>query len=142
MVLLMHRDNPYLLSEDYADLDISKEIHSTLPSAFQNWYHATFASQKPLVTIGDISLLGSYLLYPETWSIVSENVADTLCMKFDRLIKVPFKGVTPPERICYLLRYKAEKPWIEKQIDVFINGLMEYARNNPALTVLYDKDRS
>ena len=137
MVLLMHRDNPYLKSDNYKDLDITKEVHSTLPSAFQNWYHAIFGSQKPLVTIGDVSLLDSYLLYPKTWSIVSENVADMLCMKYERLIKVPFKNITPPERVCYLLRYKTEKPWIEKQINIFVEGLMEYAKNNSALKVLY-----
>ena len=136
MVIIVHEDDPFLKTRDLKDLNVNNEIHSTMPSFFQDWYHLHFPSEKPFVTIGDITLLDQYLLYPDTWTLVSENVADSLCMKYHRLVKVPFRKDEPPKRTTYMLRYKTERPWIDKTADIFISELISFAKEYPALHII------
>ena len=136
MVIIVHEDDPFLKTRDLKDLNVNNEIHSTMPSFFQDWYHLHFPSEKPFVTIGDITLLDQYLLYPDTWALVSENVADSLCMKYHRLVKVPFRKDEPPKRTTYMLRYKTERPWIDKTADIFISELISFAKEYPALHII------
>lgn len=141
LVLLCHQDNPFVTSENLKDLKPEDEIYSIYSHDYELWHKRNFQTDRHKVTIGTLSMLNKFILYPNTWAIVAHSAADHLEMQHHDLVVVPFKKDPPPIRTFYLIYYRHAKPWVNQMTAVFMKDLIDVISSFPNLEIVYTENQ-
>ncbi len=140
LVILCHKDNPFVKSNNLKDLKTEDEIYSIFSHEYEVWHKRNFQSDRHKVTIGTLSMLDKFILYPNTWAIAAHSAADRLSMQHHNLVVIPFEKDPPPTRTCYIIYYRHAKPWVNQMTKLFMKDLIDVISSFPNLEIIYNDD--
>lgn len=136
MVFLHHKDAKFAKTHQIHDLVMEKEIYPRWSREFNQWHAYYFPyDTKKKTTVGTVSMLPTFLGDKDTWTIVSESVAEKLMLQ-GKDMAVSAIDNPPPEKITYVLFHKYPKPKIKETQQIFLRYIVEYIKSVPSLTLL------
>ena len=111
-----------------ATLDPAKGVFQPFSPDFQQWRHYWFGMGKSLIQVDSVSMVEPLLRVRENWCIVPLSAARMVAGK------VPcswhFLKEGPPDRTCFLITHKYEKPYNISALKLFTTLVREYIANH------------
>jgi DNA-binding transcriptional LysR family regulator len=125
--LVRYSENPSSPRKvDPQTLDPKLEIFQSWGEDYDNWHNYIWNPNiRSNIWVDTISLLNCFLKESQYWSIVNENSLKELQM-LNANIQVDELADPPPERICYMIKYKYPKSGSVKGIEIFEKYLNKY----------------
>lgn len=139
MVLIYHAGCKFEASRNFDDLLPQNEIYLTIGPAYELWHRRRFPqSIVSKISIGTNSMLPEFLCDPQTWTITTQEAAESLLAQNPDLRCCLITEDPPPERTAYLLLYKYPKPWINDLCKLFLDEVVAAIQKRPYLELLYN----
>lgn len=131
LVLLCQKDHLFLSSRDFKDLDPEDEVYMIHSAEYETWHQHIFMSEHHKITIGTLSMIEDFIIYPQSWAIIPYTAADRLTLSHQNLAFTGFEAKQPPQRKGYILFPKNINPWVKESLDLFIEDFYKINANNP-----------
>lgn len=139
LVLLCHKNHPYLKSKDIRDLNNTDEIYQHFSDEFVTWHQQYFKNRnKRLITAGTISMQEKFLTNEKRWTIIPASVGKVFISQHQDFVMTEFSR-QPPKRKVHLLTYKYPRSGVKKATELFVEELLGYIETNDVLEIVYNK---
>ncbi|MEH7342513.1 LysR family transcriptional regulator [Bacillus sp. JJ1532] len=118
-----------------SQLDPSKEIFMNWGKEFEHWHNKWWGdSFSPQLETDSMSVLNHFMNIENNWAVVPVSTFNTLFSKNSNIEMCDFLDMSPPDRICYMIKHKYNiLPSHDTGLKLFEQLLTDYIDNNSSL---------
>lgn len=137
-VIMYHKNSGFHHTHQISDLLPENEIYPTYGDDYDLWHRRRFPkTDVRRISIGTFSMLRHFIDIPESWTILTQSLANIMVRENENLAYRILDDDPPPARITYMLQYRYPKPWIGELSRLFLEDIVKMIKENPAMELLY-----
>lgn len=139
ILLVIHKNHPYLKTKKILDLTFGTEIYVNYSSSFNLWHKQKFERyEHKLFTVGTVSMQISFLNDKSRWAFTPADFALNFVKNNPEYVAIK-TDLNPPMRTIYLLHNKYPKAGTRNIIFLFLDILYNILKNNDAIHLVNQK---